>query len=99
MSAKRSTHSLEQSSLFRLVRRRRLAELIGLTDAQLRYVTKYADTLYREFDQPKKNGTGTRHIEDPTKLLKDAQGNRQWRCLLSLLHNERASFGRETVSR
>lgn len=74
MSAKRSTHSLEQSSLFRLVRRRRLAELIGLTDAHLRYVTKYADTLYREFDQQKKNGTGTRHIEDPTKLLKDAQG-------------------------
>lgn len=50
-----------------------MAELIGLSSAQLRYVTKYADTLYREFDQPKKNGSGVRHIEDPDILLKRAQ--------------------------
>lgn len=73
MSNRRATHTIEQSSLFRLTRRRRLAQLIGLSDAQLRHVTKYADNLYREFDQPKKNGTGIRHIEDPDKLLKHAQ--------------------------
>jgi len=74
MSTERKTHALEQSSLYRLQRRNRLAELVGLTDAQLRHVTKYADTLYDEFDQAKKNGSGTRHIENPVKLLKDAQG-------------------------
>ena len=73
MSTELRTHPLEQSSLFRLVRRRRLAELVRLTDAQLRHLTKYADTLYREFDLPKSNGIGTRHIEDPVKPLKDAQ--------------------------
>ncbi|SDH19981.1 reverse transcriptase family protein [Bosea robiniae] len=73
MPIKRTTHDLGQSSLYRLVRRRRLGELLDLTDAQLRYLTKYADTLYRESDVPKKNGDGTRHIEDPAKLLKQAQ--------------------------
>jgi retron-type reverse transcriptase len=73
MPTKRTTHTLDQSSLYRLVRRRRLGELLGLTDAQLRHLTKYADTLYRESDIPKKNGDGTRHIEDPAKLLKEAQ--------------------------
>lgn len=73
MSTRRKTHALDQSSLYRLVRRRRLGELLRLTDAQLRHLTKYADTLYRETDIPKKNGDGTRHIEDPAKLLKDAQ--------------------------
>lgn len=74
MSTKRKTHALEKSSLYRLPGRRRLAELIGLTDAQLRHVTKYSNTLYDEFDQAKKNGTGTRHIENPVKQLKHAQG-------------------------
>lgn len=73
MPTKRTTHTLDQSSLYRLIRRRRLGELLGLTDAQLRHLTKYADTLYRESDIPKKNGDGTRHIEDPAKLLKEAQ--------------------------
>ncbi|WP_413989692.1 hypothetical protein ACMDCR_27655 [Labrys okinawensis] len=74
MLTRRGSYTLEQSSLYRMTRRARLAELLGLTDAQLRHVTKYADTLYREFDQPKKSGSGTRHIEDPAKLLKTAQG-------------------------
>lgn len=73
MPTKRSTHALDQSSLYRLIRRRRLGELLELTDAQLRHLTKYADTLYREMDIQKKNGEGTRHIEDPAKLLKTAQ--------------------------
>lgn len=73
MPTKRTTHTLDQSSLYRLVRRRRLGELLGLTDAQLRHLAKYADTLYRESDIPKRNGDGTRHIEDPAKLLKEAQ--------------------------
>jgi Reverse transcriptase (RNA-dependent DNA polymerase) len=73
MAIKSKTHLFDQSSLYRLVRRRRLAELVGLSDAQLRHVTKYADTLYREFEMPKKNGSGNRQIEDPKKLLKDTQ--------------------------
>lgn len=73
MPTRKLTHELDQSSLFRLVRRRRLGELVGLTDAQLRHVTKYADTMYREFDQRKKDGIGSRHIEDPNPILKKAQ--------------------------
>jgi len=74
MPTEQKTHPLDQSSLYKLVRRGRLAQLVGLSDGQLRHVTKHADTLYRECDIPKKNGTGTRHIEDPAKLLKRAQG-------------------------
>lgn len=73
MSNKRHTHALEQSSLYRLKRRAKLACLLGVSDSQLRYLTKYANELYRERDMVKKNG-GIRHIEDPMKLLKLVQG-------------------------
>lgn len=73
MSIENKTYSLNQSPLYMLVRRAKLAKLLGLTDAQLRHLSKHSDTLYRERDIPKKSGDGLRHIENPADQLKVAQ--------------------------
>jgi retron-type reverse transcriptase len=67
------THLINQSALYRLTRRQKLANLLHLTDAELRSLTKYCQILYRETDIPKKSGEGTRHIENPAKILKKVQ--------------------------
>lgn len=67
------THPLDQSSLYKVTRRSKLARLLGLTDAQLRSLSKNSGSLYREKDVPKKNGEGLRHIEDPAQQLKVTQ--------------------------
>lgn len=67
------THPLNQSSLYKLTRRAKLARLLGLTNGQLRSLSRNSSRLYREKDIPKKDGQGLRHIEDPAKLLKVTQ--------------------------
>jgi hypothetical protein len=73
MSTEPRTHPLNQSSLYKITRRSKLARLVGLTDSQLRYLSKNSGRLYREKDVPKKDGEGLRHIEDPAQLLKVTQ--------------------------
>jgi hypothetical protein len=53
-------------------RRAKLATLLGVTNAELRALTA-GDTLYAEFDIPKKTGDGVRHVENPCKPLKRVQ--------------------------
>jgi hypothetical protein len=80
MPSNKKRYPLNQSPLFRLTRRAKLAQLLDISDRELRWLTRNADILYREKDRPKKNGNGLRHIEDPRRLLKKAQS-----CLAQLL--------------
>jgi len=66
-------YAINQSPLYMLVMRSKLAKLLATTDAELRRLSKYSDELYRERDLPKKNGDGLRHIENPEYELKKAQ--------------------------
>lgn len=68
----RPTHSLNQSSLFKLRSRSKLAALLGVATADLRALSA-GDTLYSEFDIPKKSGGGLRHVENPCRALKRVQ--------------------------
>lgn len=73
MLTKPRTYPLNQSPLFKLIKRKKLARLLGLSEAELRRLSKYSDSLYSERDIPKKKGEGQRHIEDPNHKLKRAQ--------------------------
>ncbi|MDA9427112.1 MULTISPECIES: reverse transcriptase family protein [Bradyrhizobium] len=75
MPSNEKRYPLDQSPLFRLKRRAKLAQLLGISDRELRWLTRNADTLYREKDRPKKNGSGLRHIEDPQRPLKKVQSS------------------------
>ena len=66
-----ATYPLHQSPLYRLRSRSRLAQLLRLSNAELRNLERRND-LYREFDLPKKNG-GVRHVENPVRALKLVQ--------------------------
>jgi hypothetical protein len=55
-----------------LKNRARLADLIGLSAPELRFLVAKADLLYKEFPVQKKTG-GTRDVENPAKTLKKAQ--------------------------
>lgn len=68
----RPTHTLDQSSLFKLGSRSKLAGLLGISTAELRALSA-GDTLYSEFDIPKKSGGGLRHVENPCRALKRVQ--------------------------
>lgn len=68
----RPTYDLKQSPLYRLPSRGRLAALLRITPSQLRALENGAD-LYREFDIPKKNGSGSRRVENPCRELKLVQ--------------------------
>lgn len=68
----RPTHTLDQSSLFKLGSRSKLAALLGISTADLRALSA-GDTLYSEFDIPKKSGGGLRHVENPCRALKRVQ--------------------------
>ena len=71
MPNKRITHPLNQSQLFKLSSRSKLARLLKITPAELRGLSA-GDALYREFDIPKKAG-GLRHVENPARPLKLVQ--------------------------
>src|SRR6185437_11122930 len=80
MPSNEKHYPIDQSPLFKLKRRARLAQLLGIKDRELRWLVNNADALYREKDIAKKNGSGLRHIEDPQRLLKQVQS-----CLAQLL--------------
>lgn len=68
----RLTYDLNQSPLYKMRSRSKLATLLGVTGADLRALSKN-DLLYTEFDIPKKTGGGVRHVENPAKSLKLVQ--------------------------
>lgn len=67
-----SRYPIDQSPFFRLQRKKRLAELLSVSTRELRALGK-SQALYREWDEPKKNGKGIRHIENPRRDLKHVQ--------------------------
>jgi retron-type reverse transcriptase len=71
MKKRRQTYDLNQSPLFKLKTKRKLASLLRVTSSELKVFRK-ADTLYRETEIPKKNG-GVRRIENPRRNLKIVQ--------------------------
>jgi hypothetical protein len=62
---------LDQSPLYQLRSRSKLARLLGVSLGELRALAA-GDSLYTEFDIPKKN-SGSRHVENPRRPLKLAQ--------------------------
>lgn len=70
--SKRKTYPLNQSPLFKLRTRKRLAELLHLSAGELRSMAKQADGVYKEFDVEKKSG-GKRGVENPRRDLKMVQ--------------------------
>jgi Reverse transcriptase (RNA-dependent DNA polymerase) len=68
----RATYPLDQSPLFKMASRSKLAKLLGVSTAELRALA-IGEELYSEFDIPKKSGDGVRHVENPCKALKRVQ--------------------------
>lgn len=68
----KNTHALNQSPLYKLRTRGKLARLLRISPSELRAIELGTDQ-YSEFDRPKKNGTGTRHVENPRRELKRVQ--------------------------
>lgn len=68
----RATHPLHQSPLFKLQARGKLARLLHISPAQLRALES-GGIQYKEFERPKKNGTGNRRVEHPCRELKRVQ--------------------------
>lgn len=56
-----------------LVSERKLASVLGVPVAALRELALLGDQLYRPFDLPKRNGKGTRRIDNPSQRLKAVQ--------------------------
>lgn len=63
-------YQIENSPLYRLRNRRRLAEYLNLPKNYFREKHKYC---YNEFSRPKPNGDGERHFTVPSEALKDIQ--------------------------
>ena len=68
----RPTYSLDQSPLYKLHSRPKLARLMGVSAGQLNRLAN-GENLYSEFDIAKKNGTGSRRVENPCRPLKLTQ--------------------------
>lgn len=68
----RDSYALDQSPLYRLGSRSKLARLLGISQGDLRGLAA-GDSLYTEFEIPKKSGNGTRHVENPRRPLKVVQ--------------------------
>jgi hypothetical protein len=71
MNLNRRTYSLDQSPFYRLMTKRKLADLLRLTPAQLKTMV-LSEGRYREFSIAKKGG-GTRLVESPPEDLKKVQ--------------------------
>ena len=72
---KQSNHSryaLDQSPLYKLSSRKKLAQLLRVDVGELQTLSKQADRLYKEFSVPKKSG-GLRDVENPARQLKLVQ--------------------------
>lgn len=65
----RKRYPLNQSPLYKLGSRPKLARLLGVNGGDLRRLVA-GDSLYTEFDIPKKSGMGFRHVENPARPLK-----------------------------
>ena len=68
----KTTHALNQSPLFKLRTRGKLAHLLRTSPSELRAL-ELGTGQYSEFERPKKNGIGTRQVENPCRELKRAQ--------------------------
>jgi retron-type reverse transcriptase len=66
-------YKLDQSPLYKLRSRAKLASLLGVSVTELRNLTKHADSLYKEFEIRKKNGE-MRPVQNPARHLKVVQG-------------------------
>lgn len=69
---KHQSYSLDQSPLYRIGTRRIIAEIIGISNGELRNLSSHHNELYNEFDIQKKSG-GIRRVENPGRPLKLAQ--------------------------
>jgi retron-type reverse transcriptase len=65
-------YALDQSPLYKLANRKKLAGLLNVSTGDLKLLSRQANALYKEFPVPKKNG-GTRDVENPARQLKLAQ--------------------------
>jgi retron-type reverse transcriptase len=65
-------YALNQSPLYKLANRKKLSGLLKISTRELRTLSREANSLYREFPVPKKNG-GTRDVENPARQLKLVQ--------------------------
>lgn len=65
------SHPLDQSRLYKLRSRSRLAGILGISLGELNRLST-SDALYTEFNIEKKDG-GTRHVENPRRPLKVVQ--------------------------
>jgi retron-type reverse transcriptase len=63
---------MNQSPLFKLRSKGRLASLLGMSEKELLELATLADSLYSMFEIPKKNG-GVRGVENPRRQLKLVQ--------------------------
>jgi hypothetical protein len=68
----KATYPLNQSPIYKMGSRSKLAALLGISGAELRALS-VGDALYSEFDIPKKSGGGVRHVENPCRALKRIQ--------------------------
>jgi len=72
-SKKRKTYNIDQSPLFRLKARKKLAKILRVSLEKLKDISKgNDDDLYKEWDEPMPNGK-MRHIEHPRFALRQVQ--------------------------
>ncbi|WP_207178043.1 reverse transcriptase family protein [Methylobacterium indicum] len=67
-------YALDQSPLYKLRNRKKLAEILHISARDLRFLSKNANALYHEFQIKKKDG-GVRGVENPSRPLKLVQAN------------------------
>ncbi len=72
MPTRGKSYPIHQSPLFKQNNKKRLAALLKISTGELRNLAKHADSLYSEFDVPKKTG-GLRGVENPRRKLKLVQ--------------------------
>ena len=66
------TYPINNSPLYRLSNKSKLAELLGVSKKYLEHFN-YSRDNYKCWKQKKKNKKGARPVEDPTLILKKAQ--------------------------
>lgn len=71
-TTKTKGYPLDQSPLYKMTTKRKLAELLRLTPAKLKRLSSLSPLLYKEWDQTNSKGK-TRQIEDPARALKEIQ--------------------------
>lgn len=72
MPNNRKAYPLHQSALFKMKSKKRLAALLRISVNEMQQLARHADSLYSEFDVPKKAG-GVRGVENPRRQLKLVQ--------------------------